>query len=200
MVIPTRIRTTGALVLAALGLAGCVTAMGEGRSALRQGRYADAATHFEEALASDPEQTDALVGLGVAKYKAGDWDEAIPPLDRVVTREPRSATARLYLALAHLRKGEIGPVDEHLGAFVRERSGTRVAAQADRALRLLRGQEPLSDEMRAFVAASLEDEAEMEREVVEARRYAREMEYRWRDAYYYDPFYSRPVIIRSRRR
>ncbi|MBI1735221.1 MAG: tetratricopeptide repeat protein [Candidatus Rokubacteria bacterium] len=189
-----------ALAVATLALAGCATTMGEGRQALRQGRYAEAATHFEEALVEDPEKTDALIGLGIARYKAGDWDDAIEPLGRVVVREPRSSTARLYLGLAHLRKGDLGPVEEHFGALIAERAGTRVAAQADRALRVLRGQDLPSDDLRAFIAASIEDGAEMERQVLEARQYAREMEFRWRDRYYlYDPYYSRP-LFRSRRR
>ena len=194
------VRTIGALAVAMLGLAGCATAMGDGRQALRQGRYAEAATHFEEALAREPEKTDALIGLGIAKYKAGDWDDAIEPLGRVIAREPRSSTARLYLGLAHLRKGDVGPVDEHLTAFVAQRPGTRAAAQADRALRVLRGPDPLSDDMRAFVATSLEDEAELERQVIEAQRYAREMEFRWRDPFFYDPFYYSRPVVRSRRR
>ena len=193
------VRTVGTLVLAALGLAGCATAMGEGSQALRHGRYVEAAGHFEDALAKDPDKTDAFLGLGIARYKAGDWDGAIEPLARAVARAPRWATARLYLALSHLRKGDIGPVEEHLAAFVAERPGTRVAAQADRALRLLRGSEPISEEMQTFVATSLEDEAEMEREVIEARRYAYEMELRWRDPYFYDPYYARPYF-RLRRR
>ncbi|MEK7714102.1 MAG: hypothetical protein AAB387_01475, partial [candidate division NC10 bacterium] len=45
----------------------------------------------------------------------------------------------------------------------------RVAAQLDRALRVLR-LAGLADEVRVFVAASLEDELEWEREVREARQ------------------------------
>lgn len=188
-----RARTTLTLALAVLGLAGCVTAYGEGRRALGQGRYTDAATHFEEALARDPERLDALTGLGVARYKTGDFDEAIDRLGRAVSRDPRLATARLYLGLAHLRKGEYGPVESHLGALVAQRPGTRLAAQSDRALRLLRGRDPVSDDMRAFIAASLEDEAEAERQVAEAQRLARDAELRWRDAYY-----GYPILLRSR--
>ena len=98
----------------------------------------------------------------------------------------------------HLRQGYIGAVDEHLGALVAQRPGTRLAAQADRALRVLRGPDPLSDDMRAFIAASLEDEAEMEQQVHEARWYAREMELRWRDRSLYDP-YSGRLFLRRRR-
>ena len=92
---PWPLPTLGTLVLAAFALAGCATAMNHGAEALRHGRYADAATHFEDALAKDPDRTGALLGLGIAKYKAGAWDEAIEPLQGVVAREPQSPTARL---------------------------------------------------------------------------------------------------------
>ena len=189
---PFRIGPAVVVLLAAFAAAGCATAIGDGSHALRDGRYAEAATHFEEALAKVPDSAAALLGLGIARYKAGDLDGAIEPLARVIGREPRSTTARLYLALVYLRKGELAPVDEHLTVYVRERPGTRLAAQADRALQILRGPDPLSPDMRAFVAASLEDEAEMELEVAEARRYAREAQFFWRDRSIYDPYYVRP--------
>jgi Flp pilus assembly protein TadD len=198
-VIPVRLPAIGPLVMLALGAVGCATAMGDGRAALREGNYSEAATRFEQALADNPDRTDALVGLGIAKYKAGDLDGATGPLSRVVAREARSATARLYLGLVHLRKGEIGAVDEHLKTYIAERPGTRVAAQADRVLRVLRGSDPVSEEMRTFMAASLEDEAEMEREVAEARRYARDAEWRARDPFWYDRYYHRPYIWLRRR-
>jgi tetratricopeptide (TPR) repeat protein len=194
------VRFIGALAIAGLGLAGCATAMGEGSQALREGYYADAATHFEEALAEDPDRSDALLGLGVAKYRAGDADGAIEALERLVAREPRASTGRLYLALAYLGTGDLGRVEEHLTAYMRESPGTRLAAQADRALRLLRGPDGASEDLRAFVAASLENHAEMEREVVEAQRYARDAEFRAR-WFSYDPFWPRPYYIyRGRRR
>lgn len=186
---------TFAVGLTVLAVAGCATAQGDGRQALRQGRYTDAATHFEEALAKDPHRLESLIGLGIAKYKTGDFDAAIEPLGRAASREPRMTTARLYLGLSYLGKGEVGPAEEHLAAVMAQRPGTRLSAQTDRALRLLRGSDPLGTEMRAFVAASLEDELEAERQVADAQRVARDAELRWRDAYY---GYGAPILLRSR--
>lgn len=187
-----------ALVLAALTFGGCVTTYGEGRTALRQGRYTDAATRFEQVLAKDPDRTEALVGLGIAKYRAGSFDEAIDPLGRAVAREPKFDLARLYLGLARLRKGDLGAVEQEFKAIVAQRPGTRLAAQLDRALVLLRGRDPASDELRAFIAASLENESEAEREIADARREAREAELlRWRDPYWYAPG---PYLLRTCRR
>jgi len=191
-----QVRGLLSLVLVALAFSACATASGEARRALREGRYGEAATGFEDVLAKEPDKIDALIGLGVAKYRAGAFDEALPPLDRAVARAPKLPVARLYLGLAHLRRGEIGPVEEHFNALVAERPGTRLAAQAERVLKLLRGADPTSDDIRAFMAESLENEAAAEREVAEAERRAREAEWRWRDPYYY---WGPPVILRCRR-
>ncbi|MBI2205603.1 MAG: tetratricopeptide repeat protein [Candidatus Rokubacteria bacterium] len=186
---------TFAVGLVVLAVAGCATAQSDGRQALRQGRYTDAATHFEEALAKDPDRLESLIGLGIARYKTGEYDAAIEPLGRAVSREPTMTTARLYLGLSYLRKSEFGPMEEHLAAVMAQRPGSRLAGQTDRAFRLLRGSDPLGDEMRAFIATSLEDELEAERQVAEAQRVAREAERRWRDAYY---GYGAPILLRSR--
>lgn len=157
------------LVLALSVLTACTTTFGQGLAAAREGRYADASRAFERVLAEDPDRFDALVGLGIARYKLGSFDEALAPLERATARAPRDATVRLYLGLSHLQKGEVAPAEEHLAAFADLAADRRIAAQAQRALRLMRG-DPLDSETRAFVAASLDDEAELLRELSEARR------------------------------
>lgn len=161
--------TALALLLGLSVLAGCATTFGKGVAAAREGRYADASHAFERVLTEDPDRFDALVNLGIARYKLGAFDEAIAALARAQARAPRDATPRLYLGLSHLQKGEVGPADEHLTAFGGLAADRRVAAQAERALRLLRG-DPLDAETRAFVAASLDDQADLLREVSEAQR------------------------------
>src|SRR2546428_4057403 len=59
-------------------LTGCVTATGRGEAALESGRYGEAATRFEEALAGKPGSLDALVGLGIAKYRLRAPDQGQP--------------------------------------------------------------------------------------------------------------------------
>ncbi len=124
-----RRRSVSLVMLLTLAIvAGCATPSGQAWRALRQGRYVEAARLYEEALASEPDRLEALVGLGVSRYKLGAFAEA----------------AEVFA----LR--ELGP-------------GPRLAAQIDRALQLIRS-EFLSDALRAFIAASLEDEAEWARE------------------------------------
>ena len=191
------VRPVLSLLLIALAFGACTTAAGEARRALREGRYGEAATGFEGVLAKDPDKVDALVGLGVAKYRSGAFDEALPPLDRAIEREPKLPVARLYLGLAHLRRGEVDSVEENFRTLVAERPGTRLAAQAERVLRLLRASDATSEDLRTFIADSMENEATAEREVAEAQQRAYQAEMmRWRDPYFWGP----PVIIRRCRR
>ena len=65
-------------------LAGCATPYVQGRAALSEGRYDEAAGHFREVLTADPARTDALTGLGIALYKQGALDPAVDALRRAV--------------------------------------------------------------------------------------------------------------------
>ncbi len=150
-------------------LVGCAAPYVLGQTALRQGRYGEAVSHFEEALAQSPNRLDALVGLGVARYKLEEFDEGIDALERVVARAPGHGEARLYLGLSYLQKGEDSLAEDQLNALLGLKPEPRLAAQVDRALRVIRLGELLPGEMRSFVVASLEDEAEWAREVRELR-------------------------------
>jgi len=149
-------------------LTGCVTAYGQAQMALRQGRYTEAVTHFEEVLAREPGRSDALTGLGIAHYRNGAYDQATHALESVVAKAPKDGTARLYLGLSFLQKGDDGRAEEHLTAFRDLAAGSRIAAQVDRALKIVRTAPP-TEELRRFIAASIEDEAIMQRELREAQ-------------------------------
>ena len=97
-------RRLSPLLLAALAFAigGCATTIGLGQTALREGRYTEAASSFERALREHPERTDALVGLGIARYAQRDYDEAEAHLSQAVGQDPRRADAKLYLGLSYL--------------------------------------------------------------------------------------------------
>jgi tetratricopeptide (TPR) repeat protein len=165
------------LTLATLLLEGCATTYGRGASAFRAGRYDEAADHFAAVLASAPDRLDAQIGLGLARYKLGDWDAAIEHLSAATARAPDHARARLFLGLAHLRRGDDGPADEHLTTFRGLRPDPGVSGLVDRALRLLRG-DPLTGELREYVATSLEGAAEWHYELRQTQQALRDEEMR----------------------
>src|SRR2546428_8966118 len=86
------------VLLAALALAisGCATTVGLGQTALRDGRYAEAASKFETALKERPERTDALVGLGIERYSPRVYDEAVAHLRQAGSPGPQRAVGPLY--------------------------------------------------------------------------------------------------------
>ncbi len=159
----------GRLLALAVLLAGCATPYVQGRAALAQGQYEEAARRFREALAGEPARADALTGLGVALYKQGALDAAVDALRRAVAAAPQSCEARLYLGLGHLRRADDRLAETELTLLRGLKLHERIAAQLDRALPVLR-LEGLAQEVRDFVAASLEDEVEWEREVRQARQ------------------------------
>ncbi len=158
-----------AILLGSVLFIGCATPYIRGQSALSDGRYGEAAAHFQDVLAHDPDRLDALVGLGISRYKAGRLDEAVDDLSRALVGQPDSKTARLYLALGFLRRGDDRLAEAALVRLRELEPHPRLAAQIDRALRLIQQQRPLTEELRDFIAASLEDEADWVRELREGR-------------------------------
>jgi tetratricopeptide (TPR) repeat protein len=151
-----------ALVVATL--AGCATPYSQGLVAAGQGRYAEASVLYEEALARNPDRLDAIVQLGIVRYKLGALDGAIELLERARTRAPAEPSVRLFLALAYLGKNELPAADEQLTAFVGLKPDRRLAAQAERTIAMIRSG-PLPEETRAFAAASLESAADLADEI-----------------------------------
>ncbi|HTI55158.1 MAG TPA: tetratricopeptide repeat protein [Verrucomicrobiae bacterium] len=149
-------------------LTGCATAYRSGEVALEEGRYEDASAKFGEALAGHPDRPEALFGLGLAQYRLGSFDAAVASLGRAVLVSPDRADVRLYLALGYLALGSQDLAAGQLAVLLEQDIHPRIAAQARRALGLLRG-EALSAEIRDFVRQSLDDEARWYQDVQEAR-------------------------------
>ena|SRR5438552_3430297 len=178
------------VILVAVGCATTPTAVGS--AALREGRPADAIAQFEKALADEPGRLDALIGLGIARYRLGLYDDAIAALGDAVGRAPDQPAARLYLALASIRKRDDAKAQEQLTALHGLPLDPRFAALVDEAIALLHTG-PLADSGRTFLIASLDYAAEWSREVAEMRLQLRQAQLAW------DPFWFRPTyIIRCR--
>jgi tetratricopeptide repeat protein len=121
-------------------LTGCATAYRSGEVALEEGRYEDASAKFGEALAGHPDRPEALFGLGLAQYRLGSFDAAVASLGRAVLVSPDRADVRLYLALGYLALGSQDLAAGQLAVLLELDIHPRIAAQAGRALRLLRGE------------------------------------------------------------
>jgi tetratricopeptide (TPR) repeat protein len=157
-----------------LGLAACATPTGEGRAALSRGSYEEAARHFEEALAAEPGRVGALVGLGVARYKLDALDEARRAFEEALVQQPDLPPGHLYLALIALRQNDDVGTETHLTRYLALGPPARLAAQLDRTRQALSG--PLTPEMRAYMAAALEDGYKWAGEVAGAVQAARDAE------------------------
>jgi tetratricopeptide (TPR) repeat protein len=165
------------LGLSVLALAACATPFQQGRVALRDQRYADAASHFREALTTD-DRVDARFGLGVALYHLGDFDGALRSLESVAAERPRDPDGQLYLALTHLQRGDDAKAREHLTALRSLVVHPRVATQVGRALEVL-AIGGLPRPLRQFLAASLEDELLWEHEARDATRLRGQIDPGW---------------------
>src|SRR2546428_6023394 len=94
------------LATLAFAISGCATTVGLGQAALREGRYAEAASKFETALTEHPERTDALVGLGIARYAQGGYGEAAAHLSEAGRPGPKRADAPAHSRLRQCERGE----------------------------------------------------------------------------------------------
>jgi tetratricopeptide (TPR) repeat protein len=157
----------GAIVLL---LTGCATTPRKrGDSALAAGNYAAAIENYRAALAENPDNLEALQGLGVAQYRAGALADAGSTLDAVLARVPDSRAALLYSGLAALQRGDDAAAGERLTRLRLVEPDPRFGAQVERAMRALRAGAPVTEDLRAFIAASLEDAARAVSEVRAAR-------------------------------
>lgn len=82
-----------------------------GRTAMRAGRYAEAAEEFRKAVAARPEGVEARVDLGAALVQSGDRAGGVEQLREALRLDPYNATAHFNLGSL---LAESGPADEAL--------------------------------------------------------------------------------------
>ena len=73
--------------------------LARGKMAFEARRYADAATEFRKAVASQPESLTARVNLGAALTQLGDLQGAIEQFEAALRIDPRSVNAHYNLAV-----------------------------------------------------------------------------------------------------
>jgi tetratricopeptide (TPR) repeat protein len=86
--------------------AAAIDAANAGAAAFRSGRFADAVTLYEQAVAASPDHPEWLNNLGQALARAGREHEAIPLLERAVAASPDTWSYRFNLAHARGRAGD----------------------------------------------------------------------------------------------
>jgi len=180
--LPRTFRAAGLVVLLALILTGCASANRDGQVALLYGDNATAATYFETALAKDPTSVSALVGLGIARYRLGAYAEADSALNDALAQTPDVPVAHLYLGLSALRRGQDDVADAQFVRFSSFGMSPRLSAYIDRTMRLLHTV-PASEELRAYMADGIADQAAWAGEVSEAWNAANYARATW----YYSP-------------
>ena len=181
------------IALVAVLASGCATTpTAQGSAALREGRPAEAVEQFEKALSEDPGRLDALIGLGISRYRLGAYDQSIAALTDAVSRAPGNPAARLYLALGYVRTRDDARAQEQLTAIRALPVEPRFHALIDQTLELLRAGN-VSDPVRTYVVASLDYASDWARELAETRLALRQAQFAW------DPFWARPAyVIRCR--
>ena len=63
--------------------------------AMRQGRFDEAAAHYEGWLAAHPDAADVVFALGVCRIQQGRARDAVPLLRRYTEMAPSSASGQL---------------------------------------------------------------------------------------------------------
>jgi hypothetical protein len=107
------------------------------------------------------------VGLGIARYRLGAYAEADRALNDALAQTPDLPVAHLYLGLSALRRGQDDVADAQFVRFGSFGMSPRLSAYIDRTMRLLHTV-PASEELRAYMADGIADQAAWAGEVSEA--------------------------------
>ncbi len=70
---------------------------------ISQGKYEEARTMFERAVAVNKNSFDSLYGIAYAEYALGDFDKSIEAAERSIALKPDSVEVNLVLALSYRR-------------------------------------------------------------------------------------------------
>jgi len=115
-----RLRWALAAVLASAGCAWCAAGCAElparghgdipalaktGLELSRQQHYRQAADCYRKALSIDPKLPGVQLNLGLAEFKTGNFQSALPPLTAVVAMDPESQQARTLLGMSYYGAG-----------------------------------------------------------------------------------------------
>lgn len=127
-----------ALLLALLLLAGPAIAPAspasdalkqQGLRALAEGKFAEAATRFAEAMKADPRDAEAAYLHGAAANRQGQFAAALDSLRKAETAGYRDAELDFELGWAHMGQGQAQPCIDRLERFEAARPGRGQASE-----------------------------------------------------------------------
>lgn len=95
------------------------SAVARGSELLKQGKLDEAQTAFRAALLLDSENPRVLALLGLAHFRASQFQQAQPIYEELVERAPTDASHRLNLGLVYLK---LGDSDKAIGALEASRA------------------------------------------------------------------------------
>jgi tetratricopeptide (TPR) repeat protein len=104
------------------------------RQLLTSGHPAEAAAIYRELSRAHPEDSDALLNLSIAEYKAGNFREAAASAAAALKLNPDLQPAHLFLGASYLELGEftsaIDPLQRVVAANPGERNGRLMLGEA----------------------------------------------------------------------
>jgi tetratricopeptide (TPR) repeat protein len=103
-------------------------------AAMSAGRYDEAARIYREMLDAIPDEPGLLMNLGMALAMSGEEAEAVAPLERAVTRNPKLLPAHLFLGSSYIALGQfakaLAPLQRVVAAQPADVEGRRMLAHA----------------------------------------------------------------------
>ena len=88
----------------------------QGKQAMAEGRFANAAKHYGALVEQIPDNPGLRLNLGMALHMAGEDDRAIPQFEKALAAVPDMYPALLFLGTSHLRQGRPAKAVEPLEA------------------------------------------------------------------------------------
>jgi len=78
-----------------------------------QGKFEDAEYEFAKVLVKEPDNPDALTGLGLIKSHLAEYEQALRYLGEALKRRPKVARLHYLLAIALLKLGRLDEAEEY---------------------------------------------------------------------------------------
>ncbi|MGH7669901.1 MAG: tetratricopeptide repeat protein [Gemmatimonadaceae bacterium] len=134
---------------------GASTFIEKGWSRLSLGEYAAAEEALRKAIALSPDDPQSQALLGWALMLQEKYDDALLTFQRVLTREPLNAVARINVGYICLKKGIFGESIEHLSKAIRLNNDPKATLYAHLYLGLVYLERDMFEDAQTFFQKAL---------------------------------------------